>query len=200
MRLDYDVLRKVKGNPSAETATGRRLQLDPELKEYHYDMPKELIAVVINQFPPERWVKLDGETDDEFLKRMANEFMVFLMDKADLDEYRDRTGEMINLVAQQTGISFPHRFERYLELGVLSLRPRDPWKIAQATTKVVKLRSYNCSLAKLFSERGITQCEKFCLAGAGVIAERIGETLTMEKTAQADPDGYCELTFSRNAK
>ncbi len=200
MRLDYDVLCKVKGNPSAETATGRRLQLDPELKEYPYDMPKELITAVMKQFPPERWTKLDAESDEQFLQRLANEFMEFLMDKADSDEYRDRTGEMINLVAQQTGISFPHRFERYLELGVLSLRPRDPWKIAQATTKVLKLRSFNCSLAKLFSERGITQCEKFCLAGAGVIAERIGETLIMEQTAQAEPDEYCELTFRREAK
>lgn len=197
MELNYDALRKVKGNPSAETAPGRRLKLDSEFKEYPYDMPKELIGVVMSQFPPELWVKLNGESDEEFSKRMAKAFMKFLMEKADSAEYLDRTGEMINLVAQQTGISFPHRFERYLELGVLSLRPRDPWKIAQATTKVLKLRSYNCSLAKLFAERGISCCQTFCLAMAAVIAEGIGETLAMEQTADTEANGYCELTFRR---
>lgn len=195
MMLNYEALRKVKGNPSAETAPGRRLKLAPEFKEYPYDMPKELIALVMGQFPPERWVKSEGESDEEFLKRMAKAFTEFLMEKADADEYRDRTGEMIELVAKQTGISFPHRFERYLELGVLSLRPRDPWKITQATTKVLKLRSYNCSLAKLLAERGINSCQTFCLVSSAVIADRIGEMLTMEQTAQEGANGYCELTY-----
>lgn len=195
--LNYKALRKIKGNPSAETTPGRRLKLGPEFREYAYDMPIELVAAVSGQFPPEQWAKAAGETDEEFLQRQGREFMAYLMEQADLDKFRDRTGEMIDLVAKQTGIGFPHRFERYLELGVLSLRPRDAWSIVEATTRRLRLRSYNCSLSKVLAERGIHDCQAFCLSASATIAAKLGEALEMEQSVRPGDTAYCELSFRR---
>lgn len=196
MTLNFEALRKVKGNPSAETAPGRRLKLGSR-EEYSYDMPKELIGTILAQFPLDSWVKAMGESDENFLTRRGQEFMQYLINQADSDEFRDRTAEMIEIVAQQTGISFPHRFERYMELGILTLRPRDAWNVAEATTKRLKIRSYNCSLQKILADRGIDSCQSFCLTCAATVAHKISENLDYAQTKESHTDGYCVLTFRR---
>lgn len=195
--LNNETLRKVKGNPSAEIVPGRRLKLDPAFREFAYDMPKELIAAVLKRFPPEQWIRLEGESADSFLERQGWAFMEYLMAQADSDKFRDRTAEMIEMVAKQTGINFPHRFERYLELGILSLRPRDTWTVTEATTRALKLRSFNCSLAKLLQERGLPNCYVFCLSAATASAGKLGEKLEMKQSAVPEAAGYCELAFRK---
>ena len=197
MTLNFEALRKVKGNPNVETAPGRRLKLDLSREEYPYDMPKELIGTIMSHFPPESWIKAEEEPDESFLRRMGQEFMEFLMEQADSDAFRDRTAEMIELVAKQTGISFPHRLERYMELGILTLRPRDAWNVAEATTRTLKIRSYNCSLQKLLADKGIQSCRSFCLNCAATAAQKINEKLDLAQTKESKSDGYCELTFRK---
>ncbi|MHB1651712.1 MAG: hypothetical protein ACYCVD_04435 [Desulfitobacteriaceae bacterium] len=200
MPLNDEALRKVKGNPSAETAPGRRIKLDLTREEYPYDMPRELIEVILAKFPLESWVKVEDESDEVFLTRQGQEFMNFLMEQADSNTYRDRTAEMIELVAKQTGVSFPHRFERYVELAILSLRPRDAWTVTEATTRALKIRSFNCSLQKQLGQRGINDCKNFCLASSAVIAGKIGESLEMRQTNEPEADGFCELTFRKEQR
>jgi hypothetical protein len=121
--------------------------------------------------------------------------MNFLIREADSKEFLDRTGEMIEHVAQQTGIRFPHVFERYVELGILTLRPRDAWTVTEATTKTLKIRSFNCSLGKLFAEKGINNCQVFCLATNEVAAEKAGTKLLMTCSKNKDGNGLCEQAF-----
>lgn len=194
MTLDFKVLQKVKGNPSTEVAPGRRLKSNPD-EPYEYDLPKELIYAVMKEFPIERLFSSEEEITDNFLAEQGRAFMNLLIRKADSDAYRDRTGEMIEKVAQQTGIGFPHVFERYVELGILALRPRDAWNVTEATTKALKIRNYNCSIGKIFAEKGLNNCHAFCLAANGVAAEKAGTTLNMKCSKAADNSGICEFDF-----
>jgi len=102
---------------------------------------------------------------------------------------------MIEQVAQQTGIRFPHVLERYIELGILSLRPRDAWTVTEATTKVLKVRSFNCSLGKLFADQGINDCLVFCMAANEVAAQKAGTKVSMTHSKDLLGSGVCELAF-----
>lgn len=195
MALDYNDLRQVKGNPSAEVVPGRRLKINPG-QDYPYDMPKELIHVVAEKFPVESMVNPESGDIEEFLTKLGQDFMRFLISQADSDAYRDRTAEMIELAAQQTGIRFPHCFERYVELGILTLRPQDTWTVTEATTRKLTVRSYNCTLHQLFAGKGITNCHPFCLAACQVAALKSGVNLQMARTKNFAADGFCQLDFS----
>lgn len=194
MALDFKVLQKVKGNPSTEVAPGRRLKSNPD-GDYAYDLPKELIYAVMKEFSIESLLRPEVEINDNYLAEQGRSFMNLLIREADSDAYRDRTGEMIEKVAQQTGICFPHVFERYVELGILAIRPRDAWNVTEATTRALKVRSYNCSLGKMFAEKGLSNCHVFCLAAHGVAAEKVGTTLNKTCSKAADNSGVCEFEF-----
>jgi|SRR5680860_48393 len=194
MTSDFKMLQKVKGNPSTEVAPGRRLKSNPD-EDYVYDLPKELIASVSKEFPIDSLFSPEGETSDDFLANQGRTFMSLLIREADSEAFLDRTGEMIKHVAQQTGIQFPHVFERYVELGILTLRPRDAWTVTEATTKALKVRSFNCSLGKLFVEKGLNNCQAFCIAANEVAAEKAGTKLLMTCSKNEDGNGLCEQAF-----
>ncbi|AET66542.1 hypothetical protein Desor_0861 [Desulfosporosinus orientis DSM 765] len=195
MALDFKVLHKVKGNPSAEVAPGRRLKINPG-QDYVYDLPKELIFAVNKEYSLENLFTSDNLSED-FLLKQGQEFMSLLIRNADSDPYRDRTADMIERVAQQTGMRFPHVFERYVELAILALRPHDAWTISEATTKVLKVRSFNCSLGKKFAEKGINNCQAFCRAVYQAAAEKAGTTAEMGCKYDLDNSGLCEFTFQK---
>ncbi len=194
MTLDFKVLQKVKGNPSMEVAPGRRLKIVSD-QDYAYDLPKELIYKVHQEFSLELLFNPDGETSEEYLANQGRTFMNLLIKEADSKEFLDRTGEMIEHVAQQTGIRFPHVLERYIELGILALRPRDAWTVTEATTKAIKIRSFNCSLGKLFAAQGINHCQTFCRAANEVAAEKAGTKVDMTHSKDVSGSGLCELAF-----
>lgn len=194
MALDFKVLQKVKGNPCTEVAVDRRLKITPS-QNYAYDMPKELIYTVLKEFPLESLFNQEGETNEDFLMNQGKRFMNLLIEEADSDAFRDRTAEMIELVAQQTGIRFPHVFERYVELGILTLRPRDAWTVTEATTKALKVRHFNCSIGKMFTEKGLSNCHVFCIAANQFAAERAGLSLKMSCHKDLDESGLCEQVF-----
>ncbi|WP_088188232.1 hypothetical protein [Desulfosporosinus sp. FKA] len=192
MVLDFKALQKIKGNPSAEVAPNRRLKVNPG-QDYVYDMPKELIYNVNKEFPLENMLKQVTDAGEESLSIQGRKFMTILIREADSERFRDRTAEMIEKVAQQTGIRFPHVFERYIELGILALRPRDAWTVTEATTRTLKVRSYNCSLSKLLAEKGVKNCGLFCLAASKTAAERI--RITLDITCANDNMEICEFTY-----
>jgi hypothetical protein len=113
-------------------------------------------------------------------------------------KYMDRTGEMLERVAKQTGISFPHRFERYVELSILASRPTDRWNIAKATTKELVLQVSSCTLRKMLEEVGLKDlpCKAMCLASFEAAATKTGDKLNMEMRRILPKDGMCEFSFS----
>ena len=132
----------------------------------------------------------------EALEAFGKELMKLTIELAD-SKFIDRTGEMLERVAKQTGISFPHRFERYVELAILASRPTDRWNITKATTMELVLQVSSCTLNKVIAEAGLAlPCKAMCLASFEVAAARTGDKLNMEMSKTITKDGICEFTFS----
>ena len=132
----------------------------------------------------------------EELEAFGKELMKLTIELAD-SKFIDRTGEMVERVAEQTGISFPHRFERYVELAILASRPTDRWNIIKATTRELVLQVSSCTLNKAIAEAGLAlPCKAMCLASFEVAAARTGDKLNMEMSKTITKDGICEFTFS----
>ena len=132
----------------------------------------------------------------EALESFGRELMKLTIELAD-GKYIDRTGEMVERVARQTGISFPHRLERYVELSILSSRPTDRWNIARATTRELVLQVSSCALNQALAEAGLAlPCKAMCLASFEVAAARTGDKLNTEMSKTLTKDGMCEFSFS----
>jgi len=132
----------------------------------------------------------------EALESFGRELMKLTIELAD-GKYIDRTGEMVERVARQTGISFPHRLERYVELSILSSRPTDRWNIARATTRELVLQVSSCALNQALAEAGrALPCKAMCLTSFEVAAARTGDKLNMEMSKTLTKDGMCEFSFS----
>jgi hypothetical protein len=114
-------------------------------------------------------------------------------------KYLDRTGEVIEKVAQQTGISFPHRLERYVELSIIGSRPLDRWNITKATTKELTLEVFSCSVLREMQEAGLEPdgglCHALCLASFQTAARKTGDKVDMTVAKSLPQDGVCQFSF-----
>lgn len=180
----------------------RLLTLEEPGKTLLFDADKGLIADVsaacdVKAFVQGLMGKSEKEAEDAFAAfgRKVMEMTIGLAD----GKYLDRTGEMIEKVAQQTGISFPHRFERYVELSLIGYRPLDRWNIAKATTKELRLQLFACAVQKELKEAGIEfqgmPCKALCMASFEAAAGKTGEDLRMELAKTLPHDNVCEFAF-----
>lgn len=176
------------------------MTLEEPGKALPFDADRGLVEEVMAQCDIRALVEsLKGKGEKaagEVLESFGRELMKLTIELAD-GKYIDRTGEMVERVARQTGISFPHRLERYVELSILSLRPTDRWNIARATTRELVLQVSSCALNQALAEAGLTlPCKAMCLASFEVAAARTGDKLNMEMSKALTKDGMCEFSFS----
>jgi hypothetical protein len=142
-----------------------------------------------------------GKTPEEAaaeFRRLGREVMVSTIELAD-GKYLDRTGEMIEKVAEQTEIHFPHRLQRYVELSIIGPRPLDRWNVAVSTLVELRMQVFSCSLMKALHDADVptegAPCREFCLASFRVAVERCGlETQTTLERSLAE-DSVCEFCF-----
>jgi hypothetical protein len=137
------------------------------------------------------------EAAEEF-RRLGREVMASTIELAD-GKYLDRTAEMIEKVAEQTGIHFPHRLQRYLELSIIGPRPLDRWNVAVSTLAELRMQVLSCSLLKALQEAGVPTegmpCREFCLAGFRVAADKCGLEVQGVLEKSLAEDGVCEFCF-----
>ena len=170
-------------------------------KALPFDADRRLVDEVTAQFDIKALVEsLKGKDDkaaQEALKAFGKGLMKLTIELVD-GKYVDRTGEMVERVAKQTGISFPHRFERYVELSILASRPTDRWNIAKATTKELVLQVSSCAVQKMIEEAGLKglPCKAMCLASFETAATKTGDKISMEIRKTLPGDGMCEFLFS----
>ncbi len=192
---------KKKMGTSDEIAPGRRMKLE-EGQTRVFDMPHEMAEEVSGSFRFEELAENLRDKSEDEARKIYDEFgravMKKVIDLAD-EKYRDRTAEMIDIVAQQTGVQFPHRVQRYVELSVLSLRPQDKWNVTVSTTREMRFQEYSCSLNKTLSEAGINleglPCGASCIGGFIEAARATSIKMRVTHTAKLPEDGYCEFTF-----
>jgi hypothetical protein len=192
---------KKKLGPSDEIAPGRRLKLEEGVTR-EFDMPARMAEEVAPLFSFQQLAEnLLGKAEDE-ARKIYDEFGRSVMRKvielAD-EKYRDRTSEMIGVVAKQTGINFPHPLQRYIELSILALRPQDKWNVTLSTTKEMKCQEYSCTINKALTEAGINveglPCGASCIGGFIEAARGLSLKMRVAQTAKLAEAGYCEFTF-----
>lgn len=177
------------------------MTLEEPGKPLLYDADKGLVQEVTSSFNLAAIAKgLQGKNEKEAyaaLEELGEKLMKFTIELADT-RYLDRTGGMVEKVARQTGISFPHRWGRYVELSVLGLRPMDRWNISKATTKEFALQVSGCSIQKALQEAGINglPCKGFCFASFKAAAEKTGDRINVAMPKTLPQDGRCEFHVS----
>lgn len=192
---------KRKLGPSDEIALGRRMKLE-EGTAREFDMPAQMAEEIASLFSFQQLADNLRDKAGDDARRIYDEFGRSVMRKvielAD-EKYRDRTAEMMELVAKETGIHFPHMVQRYVELSVLSLRARDRWNITLSTTKEMRIQEYSCAMHKALSEAGITveglPCSASCIGGFIEAARELSIKMRIAHTAKLPEEGYCEFTF-----
>lgn len=176
------------------------ITLEEPGKPLPFDADRRLVDEVTAQCDIKALVEGLKDKDEtearQTLETFGRRLMELTIELAD-GKYIDRTGEMVERVAKQTGTSFPHRFERYVELAILASRPTDRWNIAKATTKELVLQVSSCALNKAMVEAGLAlPCKAICLASFEVAITKTGDNLNTEMTKTLSKDGMCEFTFS----
>jgi hypothetical protein len=178
------------------------ITLDEPGKPLLFDADRGLVTEITAACDVKGFVQgLKGKSEKEAEEAMAafgRKVMETTIGLAD-GKYLDRTGEMIEKVARKTGISFPHRFQRYVELSIIGYRPLDRWSIARSTTKELRLQLSACAVQRELQEAGIEfqgmPCRALCLASFQVAAQKTGDSLRMEPEKTLPQDGVCEFAF-----
>ncbi len=174
------------------------MTLEEPGKALLFDLDKGLVEEVTSRFDLKAVARsLQGKEENtayEVLEKLGSEVMKCTIELAET-KYMDRTGEMIERVAKQTGISFPHRLERYVELSILGLRPADRWNITKATTKELVLQVSACSVLKALEAAGVKglPCRGFCFASFHASAEKTGDKIKTEMSKTLPQHGMCEF-------
>ena len=179
----------------------RLLTLEEPGKPLLFDADKGLVEEITQKFDIQAAARsLQGKDDNEAYKalgELGRKVMEVTIELAD-SKYLDRTGEMVEKVYKQTGISFPHRLCRYVELSIFGLRPTDRWNISKATTKELVLQVSACTVHKALEEadiKGLT-CKGFCLASFEAAAEKTGDRINTEMSKTLPQNGMCEFHIS----
>lgn len=179
----------------------RLMTLEEPGKPLPFDADRGLVEEVTARFDIKALVESlkgkDKKGARQALESFGKEVMKLTIELAD-GKYIDRTGEMLERVAKQTGISFPHRLERYVELSILASRPTDRWNIVKATTKELVLQVSSCVVQKAVEEAGLKDlpCKGMCLASFETAAEKTGDGIKIEMAKMLPKDGMCEFLIS----
>jgi hypothetical protein len=142
-----------------------------------------------------------GAEREADLRAFGQRLMEATIELAD-GKYRDRAGEVIEKAAQQTGISFPHRLERYVELSIIGSRLLDRWNIVKATTKELVLQVFSCAVLREMQEAGLepkeVPCRALCLASFQAAAGKTGDRVEIDVVKSLAQDGVCEFSFQHS--
>jgi hypothetical protein len=179
----------------------RLMTLEEPGKSLLFDADKCLVEEITHKFDICTMARSLHDVDEKeaykALEEMGRNLMKLIIELAD-NKYVDRTGQMIENVYQQTGISFPHRLGRYVELSIFGLRPTDRWKISKATTKELVLQVSACSIYNALSEADIKglPCKGFCFARFEAAAEKTSDRINIEMPRTLPQNGMCEFHIS----
>jgi hypothetical protein len=179
----------------------RLMNLEEPGKALLFDADKSLVDEITGKFDVGTIAgSLKGKEENEAYKALqefGKDLMKLTIELAD-GKYMDRTGEMVEKVYKQTGISFPHRLGRYVELSIFGLRPSDRWNITRATPVELVLQVSGCSMYKALNEAGVKglPCKGFCFSSFETAAEKTGDRINIDMPKTIPLDSMCEFIIS----
>jgi len=177
------------------------MTLEEPGKSLLFDADKGLVEEITKKFDIGTVAKSLQDKDEKEaykgMEELGKKVMKATIELAD-DKYLDRTGQMIEKVYKQTGISFPHRLGRYVELSIFGLRPTDRWNISRVTPRELVLQVTACSVYKALNEAGIKglPCKGFCFASFEAAAEKTGDRISTEMPKTLPENSTCEFHIS----
>lgn len=163
---------------------------------YQYDIPRHLVEEMSAVFNFDKVADNLRNSKDKGAILRDYGFKV-VKELVPLEKkHRDRTAEMIDMVAAKTGIYFPHVFQRYLEVFYNSVMPKNRYQVDVSTVREIKTEVSECTFKKHLTEAGISEdvCREFCRS----VVEGIGRSLGMNLkfSIKHDPAGEtCEHQF-----
>ncbi len=199
-------------NIAPKPDTDRLLTLDPQNlgmienvgvgAEYDFDADRALIDGAADKNDFQSLIKELTGKDDKATKKLFSNFGKELMDKvAEVGEKnKDRAWEMVEICAKQTGLSFPHLLQVYVELFTLCSRPVDKWSIVESHTRKMRIQQYTCSYLKAQEDAGLSTeklpCQALCISAFEHAAKTKKIPAKVELTKQIPKDQACEFTFT----
>jgi hypothetical protein len=175
--------------------TDRLMSIENLKEPLLYDIPREYIRDMGEVFVLQKVIEeLKKSKDNKFLHLLADRVAEKLFDLE--EKYRDRTGEVINFVAEKTGIYFPHVLQRYVEYFYIGTRPEDRYDVAQSTLREIKINFNTCSFKKALIENNIDEgiCSNFCRGVIEKIIQKLNLQVRFSIKQEKDTD-YCEHQF-----
>ncbi len=161
-----------------------------------FDIPREYVLEMNEIFDQNKIAEEIKKLKDkeEYLKMLGNKVSdrLFELEK----KYRDRTGEVIDSVAQKTGIYFPHVFQRYIEYFYIGTRPEDRYNVSASTVRELKINFPSCTFKRLLIQNGMGDriCSEFCRTVLNNISTRLKMNLRISIKQDRGVD-YCEHQF-----
>jgi hypothetical protein len=185
----------------------RLMTLEEPGKPLLFDADRGLVAEVSSRCNVKALAEsLAGKSEREVkqaLRRFGREVMEVTAELAD-GKYLDRTGEIVEKVAAQTGIFFPHSVQRYVELSIIGARPLDQWNIRESTVKSMCLQVLRCSVLQELQAAGVKTdglpCQGLCLASFEVAGAKAGQPVRVRTAKTIPKDGRCEFWLSPAAR
>ena len=99
-------------------------------------------------------------------------------------KYTDDVRVMVEKVASLTGFSFPHRFQRYLELMLFTFGSDERWRIRESTTRRIEIQGFSSRIHTALEEAGYKDKKEpfkaFWMAAFKVATELTGDKLDIE--------------------
>lgn len=136
----------------------------------------------------------DEKGAEEVFTRFGQESMNLVMELH--EKYKDRTAEMVDIVAKQTGTPFPHKLQLLLEESLLCARPADRWGVAEGTHKAIRVQVYGCSVLQALRDgrelEGLP-CRCIEIAGFKQAADALKLSVTIEQSKTLPKDRVCEF-------
>lgn len=160
---------------------------------FEYDIPRACVQEVSASLNWKEFADELQRTEDKAgaLRAFGELLMQTVIDAA--DRYKDRTGEMIEQVARQTGVNFPHRAQRYIEHMLLCARPADRYGLLKSTPGELRFTISSCSILPMVAPGA--PCRELCVAALQRACQKTGDDVTVEVVHWLPTDGRCEFSL-----
>lgn len=120
------------------------------------------------------------------------------------DKYRDRTAEMIEMVAERTGMTFPPVIQRYLEIWLLCTGLSEKWQIRQANPAGIVYEVRQCTLKERagidLPESGDPACAGYCLGALEAMSGKLEIGLAVKREGLEHAQGLCRFVIAPEKK
>ena len=187
----------------------RTPKLDYSDKGWTYYLNDEMLRAIGDEFNPNKVTeKAAAKSDIKEMRRIFEEYGRDLA-KRSLDlgkKYPERNYEVIKQVAEQTRVgSFPHEFQRFLEIAYLGVLPIPEIKVIQCNRDRLRYIISPCAIFDSLQQKcpkkilNKMPCQEACLSLCRTLSSELGLSLQERADMLMAADNLCQFTVERKS-